>query len=271
MDYYETLGVTPTSTPSEIKKAYRRLAMKHHPDKGGDIDQFKKIQEAYDTLSDSDKRAEYDNPNPFGNFQGGDPFAGQGNPFGDIFGDIFGHRQRQQRQPQNFNAETSIHITLEEVYFGTTRQVDVGTGIIEITVPKGIKEGTVYNVPGKAPVQDPNMPPGDLRVRVLIRPHEVFGRDGINLIGAIEIDYISAMLGTSVNLGHISGSKLSVTVPANTSPDSRLKLRGQGFVNAQSGIVGDFLILVKVAPINDLSDEHKTLLRRIQQERKRKS
>ena len=97
MDYYETLGVTPTSTPSEIKKAYRRLAMKHHPDKGGDIDQFKKIQEAYDTLSDSDKRAEYDNPNPFGNFQGGDPFAGQGNPFGDIFGDIFGHRQRQQR------------------------------------------------------------------------------------------------------------------------------------------------------------------------------
>ena len=154
MDYYELLGVQPNATPNEIKKAYRKLAMKHHPDKGGDVEQFKKIQTAYDTLSDSEKRHQYDNPNPFQNFQGGDPFAGQGNPFADIFGDIFG--QRQQRRPQNFNAETSIQVTLEEVYFGTSRQIDIGTGPIEITIPKGIKDGTIFNVPGKAPQQDPN-------------------------------------------------------------------------------------------------------------------
>ena len=269
MDYYELLGVQPNATPNEIKKAYRKLAMKHHPDKGGDVEQFKKIQTAYDTLSDSEKRHQYDNPNPFENFQGGDPFAGQGNPFADIFGDIFG--QRQQRRPQNFNAETSIQVTLEEVYFGTSRQIDIGTGPIEITVPKGIKDGTIFNVPGKAPQQDPNLPPGDLRVRLQVAPHSVFGRDGLSLIGAIEIDYLSAILGTSIELKHISGSKLSVTVPPNTKPDSRLKLRGQGFTNAHNGVVGDFLILVKVAPPDNLSAEHKSLLRRIQQETKRNS
>mgnify|MGYP003150202702 FL=1 len=268
MDYYELLGVSPSATPSEIKKAFRKLAMKHHPDKGGDEQKFKEIQQAYETLSDSDKRNEYDNPNPFRNFQGGDPFAGRGNPFEDIFGNIFG--QRQQRA-QNFNAETSVYVTLEEVYFGTSRQIDVGTGPIDINIPKGVKEGTVFNVPGKAPPQDSNLPPGDLRVRLVIQPHSVFGRDGLSLIGAIEIDYISAILGTSVELKHISGSKLSVTVPPNTKPDSRLKLRGQGFTNSHNGIVGDFLILVKVTPPDKLSEEHKTFLRKIQQETKRNS
>ena len=86
MDYYELLGVQPNATPIEIKKAYRKLAMKHHPDKVGDVEQFKKIQTAYDTLSDPEKKQQYDNPNPFENFRGGDPFAGQGNPFADIFG-----------------------------------------------------------------------------------------------------------------------------------------------------------------------------------------
>ena len=85
MDYYELLGVQPNATPNEIKKAYRKLAMKHHPDKGGDVEQFKKIQTAYDTLSDSEKRHQYDNPNPFENFQGGDPCWRQGNP-ADILG-----------------------------------------------------------------------------------------------------------------------------------------------------------------------------------------
>ena len=266
MDYYDTLGVNHTTQPDEIKKAYRKLASKHHPDKGGDPEQFKKIQEAYETLSDPQKKHEYDNPDPFRN-HGGDPFAGQGNPFADIFGDVFGHRQ--QRRQQNFNAETNIHVTLEDIYFGCSKQIDVGTGIIDIDVPRGVKDGTIYNVPGKAPSQDPNLPAGDLRIRVITDRHPNYGRDGQNLIGAVEIDYINAILGTTIELTHISGSKLSVTVPAGTRPDARLKLRGKGFINANSGIVGDFLILIKVTSLDNLSEEHTKLLQRIQQERKR--
>jgi len=270
MDYYETLGVNHTTKPDEIKKAYRKLASKHHPDKGGDTKRFQDIQKAYEVLSDPDKKYEYDNPSPFRQ-QGGDPFAGRGNPFSDIFGDIFGQRQQQQQRPQNFNAETQLVITLEDSYFGHNRQIDVGTGPIDIEIPKGIKSGTVYNITGKAPKQDPNLPPGDLRVRVVIDQHHAFGRDGLNLIGAIEIDYINAMLGTSVTVTHISGRQLNVHIPANTEPESRLKLRGEGFTNAQSSIVGDFIILVKVSTPDDISDHHKRLLQQIQQERKRKS
>ena len=266
MDHYQTLGVGRDADGPTIKKAYRKLAMKHHPDKGGDEQKFKQLQEAYETLSDPEKRANYDNPNPFRGFDG-DPFAGRGNPFADIFGDMFGQRQRKQ----NFNAETSLQITLEDVYHGATRRVDVGTGPIDIEIPRGIKDGTIYNIPGKAPQQDPNLPPGDLRIRLITQRHNNFGRDGRDLIGAIEIDYISAILGTKVNLTHISGKELQVTVPANTKPDSRLKLRGEGFISPHNGIVGDFLILVKVSPLDNLSDQHKKLLQQIQQERKRNS
>ncbi len=95
MDHYETLGVSKDANQQDIKKAYRKLASKHHPDKGGDQEQFKRIQGAYETLSDPNKRAQYDNPNPFEQF-GNDPFA-DGSPFADILRDIFG--QSGNRQP----------------------------------------------------------------------------------------------------------------------------------------------------------------------------
>ena len=172
---------------------------------------------------------------------------------------------------KDFNAETSLGITLEDIYFGTTKRVDVGTGAIDIEIPKGVKDGTIYNVPGKAPQQDVNYPPGDLRIRLITERHPSFGRDGRDLIGAIEIDYISAILGTKVTISHISGKQLQVSVPANKSPDSRLKLRGEGYVQPHNGIVGAFLILVKVIPPEQLSEQHKKFLQQIVQERKRNS
>ena len=266
MDHYQTLGVGKNADVKEIKTAFRKLASKHHPDKGGDAEKFKELQKAYETLSDPQKRAEYDNPSPFG---GGNPFGGSGpgNPFADIFGDIFGHRQ--QRRQQNFDAQTDLGITLEDAYFGTTQRIDVGSGLIDITIPPGVPDGTRYTVHGKGPQQDPNLPPGDLFVRVRIRPHHEFGRDGNNLIGLVEVDYINAMVGTTIEINHISGRKLSVTVPANTQPDARLRLRGEGFTDARSSIVGDFIIGVKVAPPHKLQEEHIKLLQRIKQERRR--
>ena len=167
------------------------------------------------------------------------------------------------------DAQTDLGITLEDAYFGTTQRIDVGSGLIDITIPPGVPDGTRYTVHGKGPQQDPNLPPGDLFVRVRIRPHHEFGRDGNNLIGLVEVDYINAMVGTTIEINHISGRKLSVTVPANTQPDARLRLRGEGFTDARSSIVGDFIIGVKVAPPHKLQEEHIKLLQRIKQERRR--
>ena len=268
MDHYQTLGVGRDADGPTIKKAYRKLAMKHHPDKGGDEAKFKEIQQAYDTLSDPQKRAQYDNPNPFGGGFGGDPFGG-GSPFGDIFRDIFG--QRPQRRQQNFDAQTDLALSLEDVYFGITERIDVGTGQIDLQIPAGVREGTRYTVHGHGPQQDPNLPPGDLFVRIHYRPHREFGKNGNDLIGIVEIDYIDALIGATVQVRHISGKTLQVNIPPLTKPNSRLNLRGEGFTDPNSSVVGNFILQVNIEPPAELNHEHVELLRRIKQERRRKN
>ena len=169
MDHYQTLGVSPQADEKEIKKAYRKLAGKHHPDKGGDENEFKKIQQAYETLSDPAKRQQYDNPNPF---EGGDPFSQGGfnfrGDFGDIFGDIFG-RGFQQRQPtRNPDGVVDLHLELHEVFHGTEKMINTGYGTFKITIPAGTRHGTKFNMHGKGPVQHQGLPPGDLIVRTFI-------------------------------------------------------------------------------------------------------
>ncbi len=267
MDYYKLLGVPRNASQEDIKKAYRKLASKHHPDKGGDAEQFKEIQKAYETLSDPQKRNQYDNPNPFEGSGGGDPFGG-GNPFGDIFRDIFGQRGPRRRE-QNFDAQTDMVLPLEDVYFGSTQRIDVGTGMIDLKIPKGVQEGTRFTVHGKGPQQDPDLPPGNLFVRVRYQPHREFAKNGNDLIGIIQIDYFDALIGASIDVRHISGRMLSVTIPALTQPNARLKLRGEGFTDPRSSIVGDFLLQVEVMPPDSLSHEHVNLIQRIKQERRR--
>ena len=267
MDHYQTLGVGRDADTPTIKKAYRKLAMKHHPDKGGDEAKFKEIQNAYATLSDPQKRAEYDNPNPFSGFGGGDPFGGSGSPFGDIFRDIFGGRP--QRRSQNFDAQTDIILSLEDVYTGTTQRIDVGTGQIDLKIPAGVREGTRFTLHGKGPQQDTTLPPGDLFVRIRYRPHREFGKNGNDLLGIAEIDYLDALIGTTIQVKHISGKTLQVNIPPLSPVGSRLKLRGEGFTDPQTSIVGDFLLQVNVVPPESLNHKHIELIRRIKQERRR--
>ena len=170
MDHYQTLGVSPQADDKEIKKAYRKLAGKHHPDKGGDENEFKKIQQAYETLSDPAKRQQYDNPNPF---QGGDPFSQGGfnfrGDFGDVFQEIFGGGFRQQRQPtRNPDGVVDLHLDLHEVYHGVEKMINTGYGTYKITIPAGTRHGTKFNMPGKGPIQHEGLPPGNLIVRTFI-------------------------------------------------------------------------------------------------------
>ena len=162
MDHYQILGVSKDASQQDIKKAYRKLAMKHHPDKGGDEQKFKQIQAAYSVLSDPDKRAQYDNPNPFEQF-GGDPF-GQGSPFGDIFSEIFGGGFRRQQPQRNPDGRMDLNISLLQAYKGTNVVVNTGYATLDVTIPQGVKDGSNLRLSGKGPLRYTDLPPGDLLI-----------------------------------------------------------------------------------------------------------
>jgi DnaJ-class molecular chaperone len=252
MDHYQTLGVSPQADQKEIKKAFRKLAMKHHPDKGGDENEFKKIQSAYDTLSDPQKRQQYDNPNPFENYQGGDPF-GQGSPFADIFSDIFG--QRRTRQPQrNPDGVMDLRLELEEVYRGCEKILDTGYGTFKLVIPAGTRHGTKFNLHGKGPKQYDNLPQGDLIVRChVFTPPEWNVVNKNDLAVRVRIDYFESMLGTSIRITHLDGKTLEVQIPKGTGPGGNLRLSGQGMPDPDGGSIGKLYVQVEVVPpkVND--------------------
>ena len=122
---------------------------------------------------------------------------------------------------------------------------------------------------GKGPQQDTTLPPGDLFVRIRYQPHREFGKNGNDLLGIVEIDYFDALIGTTIQVRHISGRTLAVDIPPLSPVGSRLKLRGEGFTDPRTSIVGDFLLQINVEPPEQLSHEHIELIRRIKQERRR--
>ena len=178
MDHYQTLGVSKQADAKEIKNAYRKLAGKHHPDKGGNEEEFKKVQKAYETLSDTNKRAEYDNPSPFGGGfrQGSQPFDmndifGAGSPFGDIFG----QRGRPQRQPM---FRTTLQVSLRQAYTGGQQTLELNTNqgknVVNVTIPKGVQTGQQ--------IQYPNVIDANTALIIDFHVHEdsFFARHGYN-------------------------------------------------------------------------------------------
>lgn len=241
MDHYQTLGVNRDAEQKEIKTAFRKLAMKHHPDKGGDENEFKKIQAAYDTLSDPDKRAEYDNPNPFEGF-------GQGfgsSPFADIFGDIFGQR-RPQRQVKNPDGIVDVGVTLLQIYTGSTIVVNTGYGSFNVTVPQGTADGTRMRLAGKGPVRDERLPAGDLIVRLHTEYPDNWGRDREHLFYRHNINAIDAMTGCTITIVHVDNKRYELKIPPGTGHGTRLKMNALGMRIPEYGVVGDLFVIIEL-------------------------
>ena len=262
MDHYETLGVSKDASQQDIKKSYRKLASKHHPDKGGDQEQFKRIQGAYETLSDPDKRAQYDNPNPFEQFGGGDPFA-QGSPFGDVFGDIFGRRRQPNKNPDGM---VNITITLLDAYTGRDFVVDTKDATINLTIPKGVRDGTKLRVPGKGPVRFKELPPGDLIVRILIDYPIEWGREEDHLYLRKDINVLDVLTGCQIDVAHIDDRLFSVKVPQGINPGHKLTLRGLGMTNPRTGKIGNLYVIVNFMMPDISKVEHIEALNKIKSE-----
>ena len=204
-DYYEVLGVSKNASDDEIKKAYRKLAIKYHPDKNpGDKEaeaKFKEINEAHDVLSDKQKRARYDqfghagvggaagNPfaggNPFGN-GGNFNFNGQtfnfdfgGGAFDDILGNIFGFGGGARRARRGADYQTTVTVSFEDAIFGTTESITVDGKSMKVKIPAGIDDGMSIRLRGKGgPAPEGGTERGDLYVRVKVKPHKHLTREG---------------------------------------------------------------------------------------------
>jgi curved DNA-binding protein len=245
---YQTLGVDRDADSDTIKRAYRRLASQHHPDKGGDKSRFQEIQSAYDTLGDPQKRSAYDNPRH--QFEG---MGGQAFNFDSIF-NVFGARftHPQQQRQQNQRAIMSLWVTLQDVARGGPKTISVGTHqgttTVEIEIPPGIEDG--------ASVQYPSIGPGgmDLVITFRIHPNPRWERQNHNLITDQPIDVWNLILGCSVNVQDILGNSLSLTIPPGTQPNTLMRLRGRGLQN-RSGQPGDLLIRVQAQIPKDIPED----------------
>jgi DnaJ-class molecular chaperone len=268
MDLYNILGVARNASPEEIKKSYKRLSMKHHPDRGGNNDDFIKVQQAYEVLSNSDKRNAYDHPqqaNPFGGQQQGqNPFAGT--PFEHHFQHGFG--QQQQRQtPRNRDINVQADIELAEVLTGKNLiiQYQLQTGKMEtvtVDVPAGAKHGDTIQYEGLGDNGHPRYPRGNLLVRIKVKKTKHWERDSDNLITKKDVNVFDLLLGCVILVTTLENKKLELKVPQGTNPGQTFNIPGYGLPNMQTGKRGNMYITIGI-DIPKITD--KDVLDKIQQ------
>ena len=249
-DLYSVLGVSRSASPDEIKRAYRKLASQHHPDKGGDTQRFQQIQSAYDVLGDPNKRAQYDNPQP----QGFGGFGPQGFDFNNIFemfGTRFGQQQQQQQRQPRF-ARMTLWIQLSDVASGGMRTVSVGTPHgshnVEIEIPLGINEGDT--------VQYPKLAPGgmDLVVTFRIHPNPEWHRQGPNITTEHRVSVWTLILGGEIQVRDVLGNQFKLNIPAGTQPGTTLRMRSRGLPQRHAS-PGDLYVRVQAQIPRDIPPE----------------
>jgi len=262
-DFYKVLGVDKKAAADEIKRKYRSLVKDLHPDTNhGDTakeEKFKAVSEAYEILSDSKKRAEYDEarslferggfraPTGGQNFQGGDfsDIFGGGNPQ-DIFSNLFGGGgRRAPRKGQDLQTEATI--TFRESIFGTNLDLRLGTDRgaaqnITARVPAGVNDGAKIRVKGKGAPGEAG--PGDLFILLHVKPHPIFSRKAENLTLVLPITFAEAALGADVKVPVMSGEEVTVRIAPGTPNGRTLRVKGRGITKGSH--TGDLLVTVDV-------------------------
>ena len=241
MDYYSILGVPKNASSEQLKRAYKKASMQHHPDRGGDEAKFKEVNEAYSTLRDPQKRAAYDNPQPQFRF---DPRSSGAAGFGDIFGNM------NRRQRRNHDATIVIKLDLVDVIYGKelTAQYQLPSGRLKqanIDIPPGIEDGVGIKFQGLGDDVIPNIPPGDLIVRVKIRQPANWTRSGNDLRTKVTISIFDCMLGGSIEIKTLEGKHLEMKIPKGTQPGAIFSIPNHGIPDVRHGIRGNMFVELK--------------------------
>jgi curved DNA-binding protein len=270
MDYYKILGVNRNSSDDEIKKAYRSLAMSHHPDRGGDEVKFKEISNAYDVLSDPQKRKMYDlggDPNQNQGFGGFHHFTGDF-PFEFSFGGPGGFNFHQQRR--NTNLTIQVELTLEDVLKGKEVNAEITIPnshkrkMINISIPPGVENGQQIRYQGMGDDSIAGIHSGDLIVHVIVANHNTFTRNGMALIVEKTINVWEALLGSTVEINTLDGKVINVTIPPGTQPDTLLSCSSEGLPHSSNkSIRGNLLIKIKIK-IPTLNNSQLALILQVQ-------
>ena len=305
-NYYEILGVSKDATQQDIKKKYRKLSLKYHPDKNPNGEEmFKKITKAYEVLGNEEKRREYDNPTPMGGmFGGGDPF--------DIFNNFFNQRQSQNKKGRDL--KINLKITLEDTFLGTEKLISLkrtistgsscntcngkgyierafnqgfirtiqnvkcnacnGTGFhrggevikedVKFKIPRGIDTGQYMRMAGKGDSVWGGID-GDLIIVIEILPHQMFNRQGNNLIYEKSLSFIDLILGNKLVVPHFNG-ELELDIPKGHNFRKPLRVQGKGFLT-EDGFYGDFFILLQPNIPSNITDKEKDLLEQLSLEK----
>ncbi len=280
-DYYKILGVEKSASEEDIKKAFRKLAHQHHPDKkSGDEARFKEINEAYSILSDKQKRNQYDsfgqagmggqggagfNPNDFGfDFSNFSQTGFDNGDLGDILSSIFGGRRVRRGR----DIAVDIELSFQEAIFGTERKVVINSKLVKqkevaIRIPAGIDDGQMIRMSGMGETVEGGVP-GDLYVKVHVRRHPTLRKEGFNLVMDLNIKLSEALLGAEHRIGTLDG-EITLKVPSGTNTGQILRVKGKG-VPTGADRRGDLYVRIKVTLPEKLSKEAKKLVEELKKQ-----
>jgi len=253
-NYFNILGIQSTASEDEIRTAYKRLAMKHHPDRGGDQTTFQDIQEAYSVLSDPNKKAQWEHQQQFNQNGGGFNFSFN---FGPEMHDIFGHfgqgtsffGQGFRQVPKNKDLRAIIELDLASTLNDQVRHIDIrdpngNKRTVQINIPKGVHSNMQMRFSGHGEQHHQNVPPGDLFVEFRIHIPNNYQVSNLNLIKKSLINAIDAVIGTKINITTLDNKDFEIIIPSGTQPGTTFRIPQQGLWDVNHPLRGDLMIEV---------------------------